>query len=90
MGGGVSGSTGCAVTLCIVLSQASAGAWAGLLPEEVKALLGVTICKKSPSEAKVVMAADKHQEVAAPCQAVLAIAGICETAWSSWRGLFSK
>ncbi len=83
--------TGCALTPCSALSQASAVAGAGLLPEEVEALLGITICKKSPSEATVAIAADKHQEVAAPRHAVLAVAGICETAWVSWRvGLFSK
>jgi hypothetical protein len=89
--------TGCALTLSSALSQAfclspddrrGAG---GLLPEEVRALVGITICQRSPSEATVaITAADTRQEVAAIRHAVFAIADICETVWVSWRGLFSK
>jgi hypothetical protein len=49
--------------------------WAGLFPEEVGVHVGITMCKKSPAEATVVMAADKCQEVVALRHAILAVAG---------------
>ncbi len=68
----------------------SKGGGGGLLPEEVCAHVGITICEKSHSEATVAMAADNCREVAARRRAVLAVANICDTVWVSWRDLFSK
>ncbi len=46
-----------------------------LFPEEVGGHVGITICKKSPAEATVVMAADKCQEIVAFRHAILSVAG---------------
>ncbi len=51
-----------------------------LLPEEVGALVGETICEKSPSEATVTMGGSVLPH------SVLAVADICKTALGSWRG----
>jgi hypothetical protein len=61
-----------------------------LLPEEVGALVDITICKKSSSEASVVMAMDKLQEVAALRHRVSALPAIYKTVCVSWRGMFTK
>jgi hypothetical protein len=71
--------TGCSVTLCSALSQASCQSpddrrGADLPPEEVGVNVGVTICKKSPAKVAMAITAGKLQEVATLRHAVLAIA----------------
>ncbi len=44
-----------------------------MLPEKVGVHVGVTICKKSPAKAAVVITAGKRQEVAALCHVVLVV-----------------
>ncbi len=70
-------SAGCSVTPCIALSQASCQSpddtrGAALSPEEVGVNVGVTISKKSPATAAVVITARKCQEVTMLGHAVLA------------------
>ncbi len=60
--------TGCMITLCSALSQASGSGpdnkrGEGLLPEEVGVLVRITVSGKSPTEAPVMMAGDKCKEV---------------------------
>jgi hypothetical protein len=57
--------TGCMVNPGSAVSKASCRSLddergAGVLPEEVGILVGITICEKSPEEASVAMTADKY------------------------------